>query len=65
MPSKDLMLIVVISISIKKDTKTLMETLNLTRIASKAIKIVRTLENSLTNTVNTAILQEIKVFFSK
>ena len=65
MPSKDLMFAMDISISIKKDTKTHMETLSITRIASKDIKIARTLENSLTNSVNTATPQEIKTFYSK
>ena len=65
MPSKDLMFAMDISISIKKDTKTHMETLSITRIASKDIKIARTLENSLTNSANTATPQEIKTFFSK
>ena len=64
-PSKDLMFTMDISISIKKDTKTHMETLSITRIASKDIKIVRTLENSLTNSANTATPQEIKTFYSK
>jgi hypothetical protein len=65
MPSKDLMFTMDISISIKKDTKTHMETLSITRIASRDIKIVRILESSLTNTANTTTLQEIKAFFSK
>jgi hypothetical protein len=65
MPSKDLMFTMDISISIKKDTKTQMETLSITRIASKDIKIARILESSLTNSANTAIPQEIKTFFSK
>ena len=65
MPNKDLMFIMDISISIKKDTKTHMETLSITRIASKAIRTVTILENSLTNTASTTILQEIKAFYSK